>query len=282
MSDDVPHSSRRRRVRKSKPASATQGRDRWILSYADFITLLFAFFVALYSISLKTQGNDRRLTETLNGVFEAVQKSVKPINIGQPIIGDPKDQDVVNAKAIPANPPNMEEKVQNPVSATITPKSTIYDLLNNTINNDFKSLQKSGQISISESPHWINLELKSALLFGAGEYQLTNEAVALLIVISNILKSYPAPILVDGNTDNLPVTSNRLISNWHLSSLRASSVVDELVYRGVNPKLIAPIGFASEHPKVRNTNSEARQQNRRVVLRISKTQAGNLYDYLFK
>lgn len=282
MSDDVPHSSRRRRVRKSKPVSATQGRDRWILSYADFITLLFAFFVALYSISLKTQGNDRRLTETLNGVFEAVQKSVKPINIGQPIIGDPKDQDVVNAKAIPANPPNMEEKLQNPVSATITPKPTIYDLLNNTINNDFKSLQKSGQISISESPHWINLELKSALLFGAGEYQLTNEAVALLIVISNILKSYPAPILVDGNTDNLPVTSNRLISNWHLSSLRASSVVDELVYRGVNPKLIAPIGFASEHPKVRNTNSEARQQNRRVVLRISKTQAGNLYDYLFK
>lgn len=282
MSDDGAHSSRRRRVRRSSASDEAQGRDRWILSYADFITLLFAFFVALYSISLKTQGDDRRLTETLNGVFDAVQKSVKPINIGEPIIGEPKDQDVVDAQPIPSNPPNMEVKTPDPIPESGVPQPTIYDVLDRVISSDFQSLQQSGQVSITESPQWVNLELKSALLFGEGEYQLTNEAVALLMVISNILKSYPAPILVDGNTDNLAVTSKRLISNWHLSSLRASSVVEELVYRGVDPKLIAPIGFSSEHPKVRNTSDAARQQNRRVVLRISKTQAANLYDYLFK
>lgn len=277
---DGNHSSKRRRLLK-KASSGSQGRDRWILSYADFITLLFAFFVALYSISLKTDGNDRRLSETLNGVFEAVQKSIKPINIGKPIIGGEKSNEPVDAKPIPSNPPNMEEKLVNPTPIKQAPQ-TVYDVLSSTINSQFQSLQQKGQISITDTPNWVNLELKSALLFGEGEYQLTNEAVALLMAISGVLKNYPSPILVDGNTDNLPVTSTRLMSNWHLSSMRAASVVDELVYQGVDPKLIAPIGFSSEHPKVRNTNEEARKQNRRVVLRISKAQASNLHDYLFK
>ena len=282
MSDGKAHSSRRRQVRKPSFSSSTQGRDRWILSYADFITLLFAFFVALYSISLQTQGHDQRLTETLNGVFNAVQKSIKPINIGQPIIGDPKEQEVVDTKVIPANPPTINEPQQVVTPPNALPQPTIYDVLNNIVTSQFEPLQQSGKISVTESANWVNLELKSALLFREGEYQLTNEAVALLIVISQVLQSYPAPVLVDGNTDDLAVTSSRLMSNWHLSSLRASSVVDELVYRGVDPKLIAPIGFSSEHPKVRNTSTQARQQNRRVVLRISKVRSANLHDYLFK
>ena len=190
MSDDGAHSSRRRRrVRKSSAGEGAQGKDRWILSYADFITLLFAFFVALYSISLKNQGNDRRLTETLTGVFDVVQKSVKPINVGQPIIGEPKDQEAVDAQTIPSNPPNMEAKTPDPIPESGVPQPTIYDVLDRVISNEFQSLQRSGQVSITDSPQWVNLELKSALLFGEGEYQLTNEAVALLMVISNILKN---------------------------------------------------------------------------------------------
>lgn len=74
MSDAPSRSSRRRRVVTKLPPSSAQGRDRWILSYADFITLLFAFFVALYSLSLKNAGDEQRLKETLHGVFDAVQK----------------------------------------------------------------------------------------------------------------------------------------------------------------------------------------------------------------
>lgn len=269
-------SSRHRRVLKNRRSAGAQSRDRWILSYADFITLLFAFFVALYSISIQHKGDDKKIAETLNGVFQAVQKSIQPINVGQPIIGQPKEQAAVDSKMIPALPPDIQD--QN----TSTNPVTMYDLLNRTVNEQYQSLSESGQISVSQSKNWVNVELASGLLFGKGEYQLTNEAVAVLMAVSNILKAYPSPVLVEGNTDDVPVTSRRLMSNWHLSSLRASSVVDELVYQGVNPKLVAPIGFSSEHPKVSGTSEEDRQKNRRVTLRISKGNADNLYDYLFK
>lgn len=273
----APRKTIRRSINTRK--SPLQNRDRWILSYADFITLMFAFFVALYSISLKNDGDKEKMNETLIGVFETVQKSIKPISMGTPSTGGEQDKESADAGVLsPVSTPARSE--ENPPDRST--ESALYKSLNQIISTQFSTLQESGQVSISESKNWINLELKSGLLFGEGEYELSNEAVALLIVIANVLKSYPSPVLVDGNTDNLPVASKRLISNWHLSSLRASSVVDELVYRGVNPKLIAPIGFSSEHPKVMNTNQYARQQNRRVTLRISKEQTDNLYDYLFK
>ncbi|ETX10881.1 flagellar motor protein [Marinomonas ushuaiensis DSM 15871] len=273
MSDETsPRPSKRRRVANKPLTQRVQGRDRWLLSYADFMTLLFAFFVALYALSLKNSGNETQLKESLNGVFDAVQKSVKPINIGEPIVGEPKDVEVVEVKPIPAAIPTIEEDKS----------SAVYSLLSHIVENQFSGLHASGQISVSESAQWVSLELNSGLLFGQGEYDLTNEAVALLILVANVLNQYPSAVLVEGNTDDLPVNSNRLVSNWHLSSLRSSAVVDELVYRGVNPQMIAPIGFSSEHPRVRNTNEYARQQNRRVILQISKRNADNLHDYLFK
>jgi len=277
MSNSSIRSSKRRRLVAKTGTSITQNKDRWILSYADFITLLFAFFVALYALSAKNSGNEQQLQETLQGVFDAVQKSVKPINIGEPITGEPQSSNVIEIQPVPINSPAVEQTTEEENSSSV-----IYSLLSQVVEEQFTGLFHSGQISVTESANWVSLELKTGLLFDQGDYDLTNEAVALLMLIADVLKAYPSAILVEGNTDNTPIVSNDLDSNWHLSSLRASSVVDELVYRGINPKLIAPIGFSSEHPKVRNTNDYARQQNRRVILRISKRKTDNLYDYLFK
>lgn len=277
MSRGAARGTRRRRGAQQSAPPESQGKDRWILSYADFITLLFAFFVALYSLSLKNAGDSKKLTETLHGVFDAVQLSVKPINIGEPVIGDPLTDNAEQAPVIPPATPLVEEE---PVSVDVP--SNVFNMLNQVIESQYQGLQASGQIAISESANWVNLELKSNLLFGSGEYELSNEAVALLMQIAAILKRYPSVVLVEGDTDDLPVASDRLVSNWHLSSLRSASVVEELVYRGMDPNTVAPIGFSSMNPKVRNTNEYSRQQNRRVILRISKREAVNLHDYLFK
>lgn len=266
-------SSPRRRRTRNRGEDAPH-HDRWILSYADFITLLFAFFVALYSISLKDAGDQKEMSDTLNGVFEAVQKSIKPINVGEPVTGQPDSE-----RLLEVAPPDSSE-AENP-PGQVEGRSPLYEALNQSINSQFPTLQSVGDISITEDANWITLDMKAALVFDQGDFELTNEAVALMIVISNILRTYPAPILVLGNTDDLPTNSTRVPSNWHLSSLRAASVVDELVYRGINPKLLAPLGFSSENPKVRNTNDFARAQNRRVTLKISKQRSDNLHDYLF-
>lgn len=274
MSDEEPTPTRRPRRKRTQLDNEAPKRDRWILSYADFITLLFAFFVALYSLSLKEAGDERVLADTLNGVFDAVQKSIKPINIGDPTAGQPDSERLLEIA------PDEPTEFDNP-PGEVEGRSPLYDVLSETIASQFPTLQSDGELSISEDDNWVTLDMKAALIFGQGEYELTNEAVALMIVISNILRSYPAPILVLGNTDDVPINSQRMPSNWHLSSMRAAAVVDELVYRGLDPKRLAPIGFSSENPQVRNTNEYARAQNRRVTLKISKRMADNLHDYLF-
>ncbi|TPE54721.1 flagellar motor protein [Maribrevibacterium harenarium] len=263
--------------RRLKRQLNTGGRDRWVLSYADFITLLFAFFVALYSISLKQAGDERQLTQTLQGIFDAVQKSIKPINIGDPVAEEANGEQMLQV-----TPDESFDPTPNVISNVSQVDNTVvYKALSDTITSQFPSLQRSGDVTINEDPNWITLDMKSGLLFAEGESELSNEAVALLIAIANILQAYPSPILVLGNTDDTPTTGRVISSNWHLSALRAAAVVDELIYRGINPKLLAPVGFSSENPQVRNTNDYARAQNRRVTLKISKQVSDNLHDYLF-
>lgn len=276
MSDDEPtRRPRRRAPRHLEQTNEAPKRDRWVLSYADFITLLFAFFVALYSLSLKDAGDGKQLADSLNGVFDAVQKSIKPISIGDPQAGQPESERLLEIA------PDDQTEFDSP-PGQVEGQSPLYDVLSDTISSQFPMLENEGMLSIYEDEQWVTLDMKAALVFGQGDYELTNEAVALMIVISSILHNYPAPILVLGNTDDLPINSSAIPSNWHLSSLRAAAVVDELVYRGIDPKLLAPMGFSSENPKVRNTNDYARSQNRRVTLKISKRMADNVYDYLFQ
>ncbi len=276
-SSDAQSKRRNRRLSATRSApDRSLNKDRWILSYADFITLLFAFFVALYSISLKKSGDEQVLSETLNGVFDAVQKSIKPINIGDPTAGQPESEQILEVAPSAADPQTSESEQTDESDS-----SALYQSLSDSISSQFPQLQTSGQVSITEDARWVTLDMKAGLIFSQGSYELTNEAVALLIVVSSILQAYPAPILVLGNTDDLPTNSRTVPTNWHLSSLRAASVVDELVYRGIDPKLLAPLGFGSENPKVRNSNDFARAQNRRVTLKISKEKQANIHDYLF-
>lgn len=281
MSNDKPGSRYRSRRRRHLGVrnDTNQNKDRWILSYADFITLLFAFFVALYSISLKNQGDSKLLTETLEGVLEAVQLSVKPINIGQVTTGEAEDDAFQELTPDRDSNPIPSPK-QNP-KTVLKKELKVVQELNQMILTHMGEYQQNGLISINESELWIEIELKAGLLFSSGEFELTNEAVAVLISISQVLNRYSYPVVVEGHTDDLPV-NNFYTSNWQLSSARASSVVDELINGGVNPKLIAVMGLSSEKPKVRNNSDFSRARNRRVTLKIGKIEAENLYDYLFE
>ncbi|OUR74652.1 flagellar motor protein [Marinomonas sp. 42_23_T18] len=282
MSNDSTGSKRmsKRRRHISARNNTNQNKHRWILSYADFITLLFAFFVALYSISLKNQGSSKLLTETLEGVLQAVQLSVKPISLGKVTTGNAVD-DAFQELTPDRDSDPSPSPVQN--QATIVKKELkVVQELNQMILTHLGEYQQNGLISINESELWIEIELKAGLLFSSGEFELTNEAVAVLISITQVLKKYSYPIVVEGHTDNLPVLNNTYSSNWQLSSARASSVVDELIGSGINPQLIAVLGLSSEKPKVRNSNDFSRARNRRVTLKIGKIEAENLYDYLFE
>lgn len=269
---------RKRRVKRPTFKSKKSGlsKDRWILSYADFITLLFAFFVALYSISIQKSGDDKLISETLEGIFDAVQKSIKPISIGDPTTNIPQSESMFEVD------PAESEEAELPGINSPESSSLLFNQLSQLIANQLDDYSSAGLISLSEDKNWINLDLRAGLLFDVGQYELTNDAVAILISLTAFLKQFKYPIVVEGHTDDLPINSVKYTTNWHLSSERASSVVDEMIFRGIPPEYIAPIGFSSFKPQVRNTNEFAREQNRRVTLKISKSDGVGVYDLLFK
>jgi len=238
--------------------------ERWLVSYADFITLLFAFFVVMYSISSVNEGKFRVLSDTLESVFTDPAKSIDPIQIGQLNRGvgtQSPEKDAVdstpNAIELPPTPPLPSEDVVR----------TINDL-SNQLSSTLADLIASDDVSIKKGEDWLELEIKSRILFPSGESRLATDAIPIIGKVADILRSSANPIQVEGFTDNQPINTPRFPSNWELSAARAASVVHLLDRYGLPPARMSAIGYGEFKPIADNATEEGRQQNRRVVLVI--------------
>ncbi len=241
---------------------------RWLISYADFITLLFAFFVVMYSISQVNVSKYKELSQSLEGVFSTPQKSMDVIPIGepskslQPITGDDVEQPELDS--------GSEENGQ-------------LDSENFASSETFKDLQKGLEASlgdlidqdlaeINSDANWINIVLKSALLFPSGSDRLNFESEPLLEEVAKHLNSNQQIILVHGHTDNIPMNSEKFPSNWELSSARGVAVVRKLQNLNVQPNRLSIEGHGEYQPIADNSSVEGRRENRRVVIAISRKQ----------
>ena len=258
--------------------------DRWLVSYADFITLLFAFFVVMYSISQVNEGKYKVLSQTLSEVFTrqdpgAPERTLDPFQIGDIVKSNP--QSFIELEAIKSH----ENDGNNPGSSTreLPGRGGVpaeFQQINQKIDEELGELLKSNLVTVRGNERWLEVELKSSLLFGSGDSTLSVQAVGVLERIALILKGQTNPIRVEGFTDNEPINSVRYPSNWELSAGRASAVVRFFVEEGLSADRLAAIGYG-EHRPVTDNNSEAgRAENRRVVLMISK--AGELRPNLRK
>jgi len=234
-----------------------ENHERWLVSYADFITLLFAFFVVMYSISSVNEGKYKVLSQALVGVFNEPERSLKPIPIG--------DEHVVTTK--PAEP-LIKDAVQPDaaISSPITPLQSIA----NQVNDAFGDLIKSDQLTVRGNEQWIEIELKSGLLFGSGDAIPSDKAFAIIEKVSRILKPFDNPVHVEGFTDDQPIRTSQYPTNWELSSARSSSIVRMMASEGINPSRMASVGYGEFQPITANTTPEGRANNRRVVLVISR------------
>lgn len=241
---------------------------RWLISYADFITLLFAFFVVMYSISQVNVSKYKELSQSLEGVFSTPQKSMDVIPIGepskslQPITGDDTEQPELDSES--------EESGQ-------------LDSENFASSEAFKDLQKGLEASLGDlidqelaeiksDANWINIVLKSALLFPSGSDLLNSESEPLLEELAKHLNSNQQIILVHGHTDNIPMNSEKFPSNWELSSARGVAVVRKLQNLHVQPNRLSIEGHGEYQPIADNNSVEGRRENRRVVIAISRKQ----------
>ncbi|MBC3412706.1 MULTISPECIES: flagellar motor protein MotD [Pseudomonas] len=235
-----------------------ENHERWLVSYADFITLLFAFFVVMYSISSINEGKYKQISQALVGVFNDPERSVRPIPIG--------DERPLTTKPVEPLIKDSEQTDAALGQASIDPLKSIAD----DVRSAFGDLISSNQMTVRGNELWVEIELNSALLFGSGDAMPSDVAFEIIEKVANILKPFANPVHVEGFTDNLPIRTAQYPTNWELSSARAASIVRLLAMEGVNPGRMASVGYGEYQPVTTNDTAEGRARNRRVVLVISR------------
>ena len=233
------------------------GQERWLVSYADFMTLLMAFFVVMYSISSVSEQKYRVLSNTFSGAFNTsndagmVSKQVE----GDPLLTEQK----INQQAItPVEIESLSESAPN-----------MFTALTAQLDKNFQSLIDEKLISLSGSEHWLQIELQSAILFDIGGASIHRSAEPIIEQISTMLMPYGNVVKVEGFTDNTPISNSTFDSNWELSTARATAVVRLMIAQGIQARRLAAVGYGEYQPAVSNNTTEGRAKNRRIVLMIS-------------
>ncbi len=242
---------------RRRAAEEHENHERWLVSYADFITLLFAFFVVMYAISSVNEGKYKILSESLVGVFNQPDRAVKPIPIGEerPRTTDPARSQVDQPSGDSLLDQNASDPLQN---------------IARSMREAFGDLIAKEQLTVRGNELWVEIELNSSLLFPSGDAIPNNAAFALIEKVAAILAPYENPVHVEGFTDNLPIATAKYPTNWELSAARASSIVRMLAADGVAPQRLAAVGYGEFQPAVSNNTVEGRARNRRVVLVVSR------------
>ena len=256
----------RLRRRKKISFDETVNHERWLVSYADFVTLLFAFFVVMYSISSVNDAKYAHLSDALEDAFSQgnnkeegkvhwvnnpIQIGVEPTTI-KPIILDNPTTEEVNKRQALSDEILKERRQLQMVSEQFE------DVLQPYVENDL--------VKVKRNDFWIELEMNSQLLFLSGEAELSPKAQPIIKKVAEIVRLMPNVINIEGHTDDVPIDTVEFPSNWDLSSARATSVVRELAKDGVSEKRLSAVGYGEFHPVADNTTEAGRNKNRRVVL----------------
>lgn len=248
------------------PDDVHENHDRWMVSYADFITLLLAFFVVLYSISSVNEKKYEQLSEILEGIFNVENRSVRPIQLGEVTKQNERTEDLAIA-----DPQARSMAIDSSDGYGQSQQSGELQEIADRFEMEFFQLIKDEQINISGNEEWAEISLSSALLFKSGSAILNESADPMLYEIAVILREYPNAINIEGFTDNIPIGGTQFASNWELSASRAATVVRMMVLGGVEPSRLAAVGYGEFQPIASNLDAAGREKNRRVVIVVAKT-----------
>lgn len=246
--------------------------ERWLVSYADFITLLFAFFVVMYSISQVNESKYRVLSNTLTDAFNQPELQIHPIQVGETAKSNPLNFIELSAMAIRNKEGHGEQEARNDEQAQEQAEiPEQFRTISDKIEQALGDLIRQNMVTLRGNEEWLEIEMRSSLLFDSGDATLSNKALEVLGQLAEILRTEKPPVRVEGFTDNVPIHSSRFPSNWELSSARAAAVVQLFIEEGLEPAKLMATGYGEFQPIAPNDTAENRAKNRRVVLMISRT-----------
>lgn len=262
------------RRRRRRAAESHDNEERWLLTYADMITLLMALFMVLFSISSVNVAKYKTLQKSLQDAFSGrILPGGKQIQENGSSSADRSNMRNDPQPPIPAIKPvvNAVEKQQQTAAAASQQKS--FEQLKRQIDNFARTHGLSRQIETTVARRGLVIRLLTdRVLFDSGQAALKPQAHPLLARISDLLRhGEGAPIQVEGYTDNVPIRSSVFPTNWELSTARATSVVRYLIGGGVAKQRLSAAGFADLDPVASNRSDSGRSLNRRVEIVLQRT-----------
>jgi chemotaxis protein MotB len=230
-----------RRHRRDSRAS----HDRWLVSYADLVTLLFAFFTTLYAASTVDAKKLTPIASSVRNAFDASGNGVTGHSAGESIIA--------------------------PVE--IVARERALDVLRTRLTHDLADALQTKRLEMVRDARGVVLSLPEQATFPVGTADPTDEARELIQRLATTLATLPNPVRVEGHTDDVPIRTARFTSNWELSTARASAVVAYLVQSGgIDPQRLSAAGYGEFHPRAPNDSPENRARNRRIDLVVQPTE----------
>jgi chemotaxis protein MotB len=212
--------------------------EGWITTYMDLITLLLAFFIVMLSLA------------TFVRPFSAAGPSPEPVAVEGP----------------------------SSVGAATAPSADRFRALAASLRGAFDpGLLAAGDVAVAAVSDAVIIDISGPVMFGDSATTLTDEGYAVVdnlafqLVLSRFFEGRTPFITVEGHTDDRPIRSTLLASNWELSAARAAAVVRRLIGQGVTPKRLRAVGYAHLHPRASNKTPEGRARNRRVSLVIHES-----------
>jgi chemotaxis protein MotB len=253
---------------RRKPLEPSENHERWLISYADFITLLFAFFVVMYSTSSLTSGDFRVLSDAIVRAFGLPGVSFSDTRSG-----------TNGVQATPTGVPGKAgdaARVPLRAAANDRPDSALraekqqpdVEDVRDALRSSLEDLGAADGIGATSDGSVVELTIPANLLYPSGSRALLNDAAPMLARLAAVLAALPNEVVVEGHTDNLPIRNGLFDSNWDLSTARAVAVVRRLEAEGIAPNRLSAVGYGSHRPVADNATEAGRSANRRVVLRI--------------
>ncbi|MCL4439032.1 MAG: OmpA family protein [Firmicutes bacterium] len=228
-----------------------ENHERWLITYADLITLLLIFFVVMYTMS-KIDANKyyaiaSSLAKTMGG-SQSIMESGGPSMV--PGASESKELDTVMENLEQQNMEKIERQIQEYV--------------------DQNGL--SGKVTVSIEERGVVVSFQDVVLFSLGVAELNPSSRDIVDKVGAILRQTPNYIRVEGHTDNLPIRTSKFPSNWELSLARSASVVHRLIeFSDIPPDRLSATGYGEYRPRMSNDTDATRQQNRRVDIVVLRT-----------
>jgi chemotaxis protein MotB len=273
-------------VSRKRKSAAQANHERWLVSYADFITLLFALFVVLFASAQMDRSRMGKLSVAIEGAFRQMgifnknavvtrgAESGQAIDQNDVLAASSEDvnsAEEIEKRADVLEPEETEPRMTAPIS-NLKP-SGLNKLQTQAIKQHLESVLateiKRRQVTLRIGPEGLVVSLREMGFFDSGSAILKPASEATLARIATLLREQRASVRVEGHTDDVPIHTAQFNSNWELSTARATEIIKLLIGKyQYQPDRLSAAGYAEFHPVASNATAEGRRQNRRLDLVI--------------